>query len=147
MSKATIGEALDAEYYGNSHNRSGQGGHSRSRTGNRSTGRSRNDNTTSATSATASQRSIDLATRLGFSRSGKATVLSGPRAGFVSAPDRQQRTVSSEEESESMRGLTEGVIMHTRDYAVEYEDHEMMPIQGAGGGREEGSEYAARRRS
>lgn len=54
------------------------------------------------------------------------------RKGSLGVLERQggkgAQRLPSEDRSESMRGLTEGVILQTRDYAVEYEEHKMVRI-------------------
>jgi hypothetical protein len=95
-----------------------------------------------------------LAQKLGLMRSGRAVVVSGSASGGggsrgsvaegagagsrvagvgrrMRSSDRvggksQGRSRQDDGSSESVRGLTEGVILHTTDYAVEYEDHEMV---------------------
>ena len=55
----------------------------------------------------------------------------------------------SDDTSESMKGFTDGVIMQTRDYAIEYEDPEMVPLDRDGStssGTEKGHQSALRTR-
>jgi hypothetical protein len=114
LARVAIGEDLDAEHV---------------------TVKSRSDNNTRFTS---SQRSGQLATKLGLNRSGRAAVTSTTRSGGTRDDEGTQIQTQKaqhnrmDDTSESMKGLTDGVIMHTTDYAIEYEDLEMVPLDRDG---------------
>ncbi len=127
LARAAIGEDLDAEH---------------------DTVKSRSGNNTRFAG---SQRSGHLASKLGLSRSGRAAVTSTARSGGTrDDDDTPMQTYKgqhnrSDDTSESMKGLTDGVIMHTTDYAVEYEDMEMVPLDRDGSTGTHKGQYSARR--
>ena len=127
LARAAIGEDLDAEH---------------------DTVRSRSGNNTKNFS---SQRSGTFASKLGLSRSGRGAVTSTGRSGGTIDHDdiriqnpRAQHN-RSDDTSESMKGLTDGVIMHTQDYAVEYEDMEMVNLDRDGNMGTDKGQHSARR--
>ena len=119
LAGAAIGEDLDAEHDTTIRSQSGN-----------------NTNTKFPTS----QRSGHLATKLGLTRSGRAQVSSTNRSGGGTRDEesmsRQKKMPKAQhnrvEESDSMKGLTDGVITQTTDYAVEYEDLEMSHLDRDG---------------
>lgn len=115
LARAAIGEDLDAEH-----------DNVKSRSGNN-------------TKIFSSQRSGTFASKLGLSRSARGAVTDTSRSGGgtrdhdnirIQNPKAQYNR--SDDTSESMKGLTDGVIIHTQDYAVEYEDMEMGPLDRDG---------------
>lgn len=84
-----------------------------------------------------SQRGTHLASKLGFSRSGNTEVTSTHGA----TRDRDERDTTParqmprgqhqrvDDTSDSVRGLTDGMILQTKDYTVEYDDVEMASLE------------------
>ena len=131
ISRAAIGEGLDAEHF---------------------TGRAGSRQNTNFES---SQRSGQLATKLGLNRSGRAAVTSTSHIGGTRDDDGTQMQSQrgqhnrSDDASESVRGLTDGSIMQTTEYAIEYEDLEMVPLDRDGStssGKEKGQSSVLRTR-
>ncbi len=101
-------------------------------------------------------RTGSLATKLGLSRSGRAEVTSTSRSHVngkdsnINAHTQKPQRTRSEDTSDSVKGLTDGVIVHTMDYRVEYEDHELASLDGDGStssGRERAPPQVTRARS
>jgi hypothetical protein len=85
-----------------------------------------------------SQRGTQLASKLGFSRNGNTEVTSthdGMRGDRDITPVSHRRQTPKDTQkrmddtSDSVRGLTEGMIMQTKDYTVEYDDVEMTNLE------------------
>lgn len=76
----------------------------------------------------ASGRNGSLATKLGLSRSGRAEITSTNRSRIDrdqnGVPVQSHKGQRSQSDDASDRGLTDGVILHTRDYTVEYDDRD-----------------------
>lgn len=99
------------------------------------TGRSHSENK-SYTQGTG--RNNQLTSKLGLNRSGRSEVTSTCRShgdredSGIPVQTRKWQRSRSDDTGDSVKGLTDGMIMHTMDYTVEYEDPDVASLDHNG---------------